>query len=127
MQIGEIARQSGFSKDTLRYYEKIGLIQLDKKQRGENNYRFYDGSMLQKLDTIKKLKKVGFTLKEIKSLLRMGELNRISCQTVGAIVQPKLVKIEEEILKLQHQKAKLLQLIEQCEGDCTATFVQQNE
>ena len=127
MQIGEIAKQSGFSKDTLRYYEKIGLLQLDKKQRGENNYRFYDSAILQKLNTIKSLKQVGFTLKEIKKLLSMDESNRISCQSVGAIVQPKIVKIEAEILKLQMQKRKLLQLMGACEGDCVATFVQYKE
>lgn len=122
MQIGEIAKQSGFSKDTLRYYEKIGLLQLDKKQRGENNYRFYDSTILQKLSTIKSLKQVGFTLNEIKRLLTMDESNRINCQSVGAIVQPKIIKIEEEILKLQAQKRKLLQLVAQCEGNCVATF-----
>lgn len=126
MQIGEIAKQSGFSKDTLRYYEKIGLIQLDKKQRGENNYRFYDGTVLKKLNNIKNLKKIGFTLKEIKDLLRMGELELIDCQSVGRIVQPKIVKIEQEILKLQAQKNKLLQLTEQCQGDCMTTFVGSN-
>jgi len=124
MQIGEIAKQSGFSKDTLRYYEKIGLIQLDKKQRGKNNYRFYDDSVLKKLDTIKNLKRVGFTLTEIKNLFRMGELDMVSCQSIGRIVQPKLIKIEQEILKLQAQKMNLLQLVEQCQGDCMVTFEQ---
>ncbi len=122
MLIGEIATQSGFSKDTLRYYEKIGLIKLDKKLRGDNNYRFYDGTILDRLKTIKQLKNTGFTLNEIKSLLRKGELNMISCTTVGSIVQPKLEKIEQQILALQNQKTKLLQLINHCQGDCTATF-----
>lgn len=122
MQIGDIAKQSGFSKDTLRYYEKIGLIKLDKKLRGENNYRIYDGTILVRLKTIKQLKNIGFTLKEIKSLMRKAELNMISCTTVGSIVQPKLEKIEQQILALQNQKAKLTHLINQCQGDCKATF-----
>jgi len=57
----------------------------------------------------------------------MGESNNISCQSIGAIVQPKIIKIEAEILKLQTQKAKLLQLIGQCGGDCMATFEQQKD
>ena len=122
MQIGEIAKQSGFSKDTLRYYEKIGLIKLNKKLRGENNYRIYDGAMLNRLKTIKQLKNIGFTLKEIKSLLRKGELNMISCETVGSIVQPKLEKIEQQIIALQNQKTKLMHLVNHCQGDCLATF-----
>ena len=122
MQIGTIAKQSGFSKDTLRYYEKIGLIQLTKKQRGPNNYRIYDDSILQELDLIKKLKKIGFTLKEIKNLRRMDELNMISCNKIGLLVKDKLVKIEEQLVKLQEQKQKLLALMQSCEGDCSATL-----
>jgi len=122
MQIGAIAKQSGFSKDTLRYYEKIGLITLNKKLRGENNYRIYDGSILQRLTTIKQLKQIGFTLKEIKDLLRKGELDMISCATVGTIVQPKLAKIEQQILELQTQQAKLLRLMQLCDGDCMTTL-----
>ena len=127
MQIGDIAKQSGFSKDTLRYYEKIGLITLDKKLRGANNYRIYDGKILHKLTTIKQLKQVGFTLKEIKDLMRKEELNMISCTTVGAIVQPKLVKIEQQILELQRQKEKLECLIQQCDGECAATLETYNK
>ena len=122
MQIGEIAKQSGFTKDTLRYYEKIGLLKLNKKLRGENNYRIYDGAILNRLKTIKQLKNIGFTLNEIKSLLRKGELNMISCKTVGSIVRPKLEKIEQQIIALQNQKAKLIQLVNHCQGDCDTTF-----
>ena len=122
MQIKDIAKQSGFTKDTLRYYEKIGLIKLDKKQRGENNYRIYDGTILLRLKTIKQLKDIGFTLNEIKSLMRKEELNMISCTTVGSIVQPKLEKIDQQILALQNQKAKLTHLVNQCIGDCKITF-----
>lgn len=124
MQIGEIAEKSGFSKDTLRYYEKIGLIQLDKKQRGDNNYRIYDSNILQKLELIKKLKRAGFTLNEIKDLMRMGTLNMISCGKVGPLVKAKLAKIEEQLSKLQTQKQVLRTLMQTCQGDCTTTIHQ---
>ena len=123
MQIGEIARQSGFSKDTLRYYEKIGLIMLSKQQRDTNNYRIYDTSILQELSLIKKLKNVGFALSEIKDLKRMGALDMISCGTVGPLVKEKLTKIETQIAELQEQKQKLLKLMQSCQGDCMATLV----
>ena len=123
MQIGEIAKQSGFSKDTLRYYEKIGLIQLTKQQRGANNYRIYDGRILQELDLIKKLKNVGFTLNEIKDLKRMGALDMISCGTVGPLVKEKLTKIEEQLAELKEQKRKLLLLMQSCKGDCSTCLL----
>lgn len=122
MQIGEIAKQSGFSKDTLRYYEKIGLIQLSKKQRGDNNYRIYDSSILQELNWIKKLKKAGFTLNEIKDLIRMGTLGMISCDRVGPLVKSKLTSIEEQLAELQKQKQLLMTLMQSCQGDCTETM-----
>lgn len=122
MKIGELSRQSGFSKDTLRYYEKIGLIQLTKEQRGANNYRIYDGRILQELSLIKRLKKVGFTLNEIKDLRRMDALNMISCDKIGPLVKDKLLKIEAQLKILAAQKQKLLNLMEVCEGDCSATI-----
>ena len=122
MQIGEIAKQSGFTKDTLRYYEKIGLIQLSKQQRGDNNYRIYDGRILQELSLIKRLKSVGFTLKEIKDLRRMDALDMISCGTVGPLVKEKLMKIEAQLTELQEQKLKLLLLMKSCEGDCSTAL-----
>jgi len=127
MQIGEIAKQSGFTKDTLRYYEKIGLIQLSKKQRGENNYRIYDDSILQELSLIKRLKNIGFTLNEIKDLKRMGALDMISCGNVGPMVKEKLKKIEIQLAELQEQKRKLLVLMQSCTGDCMTAFEQFNQ
>lgn len=126
MKIGAIAKQSGFSKDTLRYYEKIGLIQLTKSQRDSNNYRIYDDKILQELSLIKKLKKIGFTLKEIKDLKRMGALEMISCQTVSTLVKNKLAKIEEQLKQLEDQKQQLLHLMQSCQGDCVETLEQLN-
>ena len=122
MQIGELAKQSGFSKDTLRYYEKIGLIQLPKNKRGPNNYRIYDGQILNELSQIRQLKNVGFTLKEIKELKRMGALDMISCNTIAPLVESKLEKIEEKLMELQTQKRKLLWLMKTCTGNCSQTF-----
>lgn len=120
MKIGAVAEQSGFSKDTLRYYEKIGLIQLTKDQRSPKNYRIYDHSILQELQQIKKLKKVGFTLNEIKDLRRMDALNMVSCSTISPLVKEKLEKIEAQLKELQEQKRKLLNLGQACQGDCSA-------
>ena len=122
MQIGVIAKQSGFSKDTLRYYEKIGLIQLTKAQRGPNNYRIYDNRILQELSLIKKLKQVGFTLNEIKDLRRMDALNMIACDKIGPLVNAKILKIESQLKVLAAQKQKLVNLMDACQGDCAATI-----
>ena len=123
MQIGVIAKQSGFSKDTLRYYEKIGLIQLSSQSRGDNNYRIYDSSILQELHFIKGLKNIGFTLNEIKELKQQGTKGAISCSSIGPLIHKKLDKIEVQLAELQLQKKKLELLMNTCNGKCTDTFI----
>ena len=125
MHIGEMASRSGFSKDTLRYYEKIGLIHLTRKQRAENNYRVYDEELLQRLLLIKKLKAIGFTLREIKDLFRMDELDFLTCAGINSMVQSKLEKIEVQLNKLQQQKMRLLGLQKSCQGDCLTAMQNQ--
>ena len=122
MKIGEIAKQSGFSRDTLRYYEKIGLIQLTKEQRGENNYRIYDGRILKELALIRDLKKVGFTLSEIKTFKNRHSVEELTCATVGPIVTNKLEQIEQQLVELEEQKRNLLTMMRTCLGNCTETF-----
>lgn len=126
MQIKEIAKQSGFSRDTIRYYEKIGLIQLDKKQRDINNYRNYSEANLQKLLLIRQMKNIGFTLNEIKDLMRMDELNWVSCDSVSSIIKSKLEKIEQQLLSLQKTKGRLLDLMNRCSGNCIETIGHQS-
>ena len=116
------AKRSGFSRDTLRYYEKIGLIQLDRKKRGENNYRIYDEEVLDRLRLIKRMKEIGFTLSRIKELMRMEELDLVYCPSVTEMVQTELQKIERQILVLQQKRKNLLQLMERCEGECMETI-----
>ena len=122
MKIGEVAKKSGFSKDTLRYYEKIGVIQLSKQQRTAHNYRVYDANILQELQLIKKMKRIGFTLQEIKDWKQMKAFDRINCANLGALIEQKLEKIETELAKLKYQKQQLLALTKVCTGNCIAIF-----
>jgi len=118
MYIGELSKQTGFSKDTIRWYEKIGLIQLDKKSRGENNYRNYSPKILARLMTIKQLKSIGFTLKDIETLLKLNEHEMMNCNTVSEIYLNRLQVVEEKIRELQNIKSKLLQIGNACSGNC---------
>src|SRR5688500_3141086 len=94
MLIGELSRLSGFSRDTIRFYEKEGLINPGRKQRTLNNYRNYSSDILQKLLLIKKLKGFGFTLNETAELIALMEENMASCHTVNEQVQVKVQAID---------------------------------
>src|ERR1700742_3078554 len=100
MLIGELSSKTGFSRDTIRFYEKHGLIQLGWKERRGNNYKEYSAAILHRLLTIKKLKTYGFTLNEIAEYLELIEHNNASCSTVTRKVTEKVMNIEQKINQL---------------------------
>jgi DNA-binding transcriptional MerR regulator len=112
MLIGELSKLSGLSRDTIRFYEKEGLIKTGKRQ--VNNYRDYSGEILQKLLLIKKLKGLGFTLDESGTLIAMLEEDMASCQLVGEQVVIKVKTIDQKIAELNEIKTRLLQGVNDC-------------
>lgn len=69
MQIGELSKRSGYSRDTIRYYEKLGLININDKTRNSNQYKNYPEQVLKRLQTIREIKEYGFTLQETMAYL----------------------------------------------------------
>ncbi|MEP5614170.1 MAG: MerR family transcriptional regulator [Cyclobacteriaceae bacterium] len=122
MQIKEVSEKTGFSKDTLRWYEKIGLIKLDRKSRTENNYRNYSQQILKRLFLIRQMKSFGFSLDEVEDLLVLEEINEMNCPSVLGIVEPKLKMIEEKITDLQNLRSKLIEAKKKCSGNCIELF-----
>lgn len=114
MLIGELALKSGLSKDTIRFYEKSGLIQIDKKERRFNNYKEYSNEILLKLIKIKKLKNYGFTLNEVSHLMELIELNLADCNIISQLVIKKVAGIDEKIRGLVSLKNLLVNGIENC-------------
>ena len=123
MLIGELSKNSGLSRDTIRWYEKIGLFSGEKKSRNFSNYRNYDHDDLEKLLFIKQCKSFGFTLKEIREMLQLVAYENLNCQTVSPIIDAKLDVIEEKIIFLNRIQKKLVDLQEQCSGDCQAQIL----
>ncbi|MEM6805950.1 MAG: MerR family transcriptional regulator [Bacteroidota bacterium] len=122
MKIGEIAQKTGFSRDTLRWYEKIGLIKSMKKSRGDNNYRKYDEATLERLLYIRKLKLFGFTLKEIEHIFDLEEGEALICSNVSDMIDKKQQAIEEKIQELRQIQTKLTALQNSCQGNCRETM-----
>lgn len=100
MLIGDVVRKTGLSKDTIRYYEKQGLIKIGKKDRRDNNYKEYSESVLTDLQNIKRLKTLGFTLNEISDFLALAENNLASCTRMSDAMTAKLQSIDEKIAEL---------------------------
>ncbi len=102
----QVAEKVGVGFDTLRYYEKVGLLM--PTERGENNYRLYDENAVEKLFFIHQVKQFGFSLSEIKSILVLLD-NPQNCEVDSdEIIDLKVKDIEAKIEELTKIKAMLL-------------------
>ncbi len=114
MLIGEIAEKSDLSRHTIRFYEKLGLIQVPRKSRRENNYKEYPEDTLARLQAIKQLKAIGFTLKETKSIIHLTELGMLDPERGKNYIYKKIKLIQQKIETLTTIKNKLMQVAEAC-------------
>ena len=114
LTIGEIARTAGVKVETVRYYERRGLI--DDPPRSAAGYRQYSPADVWRLRFIGRAKRLGFTLGEISEMIGPGE--RQSAAAVLDAAQAKLVAVDERQRELAEVRRRLQQLIELCEdGD----------
>lgn len=115
MQIGELSKNTGFQVETLRFYEKEGLI--SPVSRTKSGYREYDQESLKQLGFIKQAKSVGFSLNEISELLTLRvEKDQHSCGDVKSIAEQKLEQIDQKINELVRMKNALHKITEACCG-----------
>jgi len=112
--IGHIARQSGLSVETIRFYEQKGLI--EEPERKKSGYRQYDGQAVARLTFIQQAKELGFSLKEIGELLSIKSDTNTDCNAVKQLAQEKLGDIESKIKMLQRMRKSLKKLIDVCPG-----------
>ncbi len=110
---GELAERSGVNIETLRYYEKRKLI--DPPPRSESGYRLYTLADASRIRFIKNAQKLGFTLNEIRDLLKLRIKQNTSCEPVLKKAEHKRAEIMIKIKDLQSMKRALDQLIHKCE------------
>ena len=119
MLIGELSKRCGLSRDTIRFYEKKGLIAVDRKERRDNNYKEYSEEILARLLTIKRLKNFGFTLNEASEILDMIEVSEATCNNVSHKILDKVGLLDEKIRELIKIRAMLLDGAKKCESGCS--------
>ena len=112
MKIGEAARRSGFSPDTLRYYDKIGLMPRVGRDAGRR--RDYVESDIDRLAFIQRAKSVDFSLEDIRILLRLRAAPSAARQEVLHLTQAKLAEIERKLADLAQLKGELTRLTGAC-------------
>lgn len=114
MRIGELARRTGVTVETIRWYEKAGLI--DAPARNASNYRSYDTTALARLSFIKRGRDLGFSLEQIAELMALARDCDSDCADVDAIARSHLAMIDRKIADLTALRGELGDLIAACEG-----------
>ena len=107
-KIGQVARQTGHSTRTIRYYELEGL--LPRPTRTEAGYRLYSDDDVQRLEFIRKAKVLGFALEDIRGVLSLHADNRPPCVHVLALLDQKVAFLDSLINSLQEFRGELARL-----------------
>jgi len=126
MRISELSKRSGFTKDTIRYYEKMGLIRLhDDRNRYE--FKDYPETILRRLLTIRQIKDFGFTLQETQGLLFLHEQGVLEPERGIRYVQKKIARIDQQIYEMTTIRNRLQEIVDKsCSGNCPLDKVLQN-
>ena len=110
---GGLARAVGVNKETLRFYERKGLLR--EPERTESGYRLFDSSDVERLVFIRNAKSLGFSLSEIKQLLSIADGNITCRDEIKSIAKSKLNFIDAQIESLNNWKRTLSKLLCDCE------------
>lgn len=117
MLIGELSKRTGFSHDTIRFYEKKGLIAVNRKERRDNNYKEYPEAVYERLMLIKTVKALGFTLNETDEFIQGWGNENASCSNLTSHLTDKINRVDEQIQLLQEIRAKLTTSLSKCQAD----------
>ena len=115
MQIGEAARVTGVSAKMIRHYESIGLV--PQADRRDSNYRDYCHDDLHRLGFIRRARDLGFSMGQIRDLLRLWADDARSSADIKALTKRHIRDLDRKIAKLQEMRATLDALVEACKGD----------
>ena len=106
LQIGQVSKKSGMSIDTIRFYEKQGL--LKRPSRSEGGFRLYPKEAVEQLVFIRRAQEMGLTLKEIKEIMCCGDKGlEPCCDLTVNLFSKKIHEFEEKIKELNRMKRKL--------------------
>ena len=113
--IGETARLAGVNKETVRYYEKRGLI--PKPDRRRSGYRIFTHRHVEQIKFIKRAQALGFKLSEVKELLELRVSEETSCSEIKTEAEEKYRDVVNKIEDLERIKETLVELIDACRGE----------
>ncbi len=115
MKIGALAKQTGLSVQTIRFYEYEGLVSTP--QRTEGNYRLYDTESLRQLEFIKQCRNLDLTLDEIRELIKYQATPEETCGEINHIVDLHVQEVDDRIAELTTLRNQLMNLRTRCNSN----------
>lgn len=115
MNIGDLAKSSGVNAKLIRHYESIGLI--PKAARTESGYRVYTDKDIQFLRFVKRARGLGFSMKEIKTLMGLWRNKARASREVKTLALAHIEDLEKKIYEMEEMVKNLRQLARNCHGD----------
>jgi len=112
LTIGELGRLTGTKVETIRYYERIGLLAAPERTAG--NYRAYGPDHLNRLSFIRRSRDLGFSLDQIRTLLDLSDDHQRPCEAIDAIAKEHLAEVDRKIADLRALRRELSSMIDQC-------------
>ncbi|WP_334656093.1 helix-turn-helix domain-containing protein [Sphingomonas panaciterrae] len=112
MKIGELARATATKVETIRFYERIGL--LPEPARTDGNYRDYGPDQLARLSFVRRARDLGFTLDQVRELLSLADDRDRSCKAVDVVAREHLAQVDQKIADLRSLRKELSGMIDQC-------------
>lgn len=114
MKIGELAKLTDAQVETIRYYEREGL--LPAPARSDGNYRLYTQAHVERLTFIRNCRSLDMTLDEIRNLLSLRDSPQDQCESINALIDEHIEHVNARIISLQALQQELLDLRQRC-GD----------
>ena len=118
MKIGQLAKTTATKVETVRYYEKIGL--LPAPERTDGNYRSYGGAHLARLSFIRRARDLGFSLEAVRDLLALADDKGKPCEAIDAIARTHVTEIDRKIADLAAMRAELHRVVGSCSDGTVA-------
>ena len=119
LKIGDVAREAGVGVETIRFYERKGLI--DQPSRPGSGFRRYDAQMPRRIRFIRHAQELGFSLREIRDLFYLRVDPNVSCGDVKAKALAKLTEVEQKLASLGRIRETLLAITRSCAGEGPTT------
>jgi DNA-binding transcriptional MerR regulator len=114
LSIGELGRAAGVKVVTIRYYEQVKL--MPEPARTEGNYRAYKQDHLHRLQFIRRCRDLGFTLEQVRDLLRLSTQSKLECSGITRITARHLKDIERKVDDLRRLAEELRRIHKRCPG-----------